>query len=151
MSLTLIGDGPLNQHLRQIGNGHKNISFVGAQEPDMITTALENMNIGWNLLDDSSQSYYYSLANKFFDYLHHGLPVITMDFPEYKEVIDHYNCGFLLPNIEEGTIDKMLDQLELSFNQDGTFEHYYKNCLRAAQENNWDQESSKLLELINSV
>jgi glycosyltransferase involved in cell wall biosynthesis len=39
--------------------------------------------LGYNILVDDGKSYYYSLANKTFDYMQAGIPVLCSPFPEY--------------------------------------------------------------------
>lgn len=58
--------------------------------------------LGWgiNLLTDEGLSYRYSLANKFFDYVHAGIPQICIAFPEYKKLNVEHEVA-LLTNLEQ--------------------------------------------------
>lgn len=141
--LTIIGDGPLRTDLEKLAEGASNIVFLGSKPPNMISSILNSMDIGWNLLNNSSKSYYYSLANKFFDYTHHGLPVITMDFPEYKKLVDQYECGWLLADLSESNINAVIDEMVHLFQGKG-WTTLRNNCHQLAKEKNWEKESAKL-------
>lgn len=144
VSLSIIGDGPLRIELEALAIDHPRITFLGALKPDELTKELTQHHIGWNVLDNNSQSYYYSLANKFFDYVNHVLPVITMDFPEYRKVIDHYNCGLLLSDATAESIEEALRALTADVD---TIKKWQSNCTQVMNEHNWSLESKKLLSL----
>lgn len=42
-------------------------------------------------------SYLYSLPNKFFEYLHANLPVLTGGMPEQLDIVLKYDIGWTLP------------------------------------------------------
>jgi len=56
--------------------------------------------LGINLLDGTSKNYQYSLANKFFDYMHAEVPSINMAFPTYKRYIDADKVGLVLDRLD---------------------------------------------------
>ena len=60
------------------------VKFLGYVLPAELEEITRNAWIGVNLLENRGLSYYYSLANKFFDYLHAGIPQVTINFPEMK-------------------------------------------------------------------
>jgi len=110
----IIGDGPLATYVEEASKTYKNVIWKGMVLPDDISPLLETAHLGWNLLTGSSLNYYYSLANKTFDYIMHGLPVITMDYPEYRAIIDKYGCGVTLESLDLAKIHRCLD----SFTED---------------------------------
>lgn len=142
--LTIIGDGPLKNELESLGADNPRINFIGALAPEELTEELCQHHIGWNVLDNKSLSYYYSLANKFFDYLNHGLPVLTMDFPEYRKLIDQYNCGMLLQDARSVKLEETLRELTSDTDK---IKQWQSNCSIVMSEHNWSLESKKLLSL----
>lgn len=142
--LTIIGDGPLKKDLERLARDSTRISFKGALLPDQLSDELTQHHLGWNVLDDTSKSYYYSLANKFYDYLNHGLPTLTMDFPEYRNVIEAYDCGMLLKDASVAVIN---DTLSLITADLGQVKRWQSNCPLVITDHNWSLESKKLLSL----
>src|SRR5690625_7829138 len=75
------------------------VVFYGRQEPQDLPDLAAQATIGLNLLRGDSRSYYYSLANRYFDYMHNCLPAIHMDFPEYSLLMQKYQVGKRLRNM----------------------------------------------------
>ncbi len=145
VELTIIGDGPLRLSLELLAKDYRDrIKFTGALQPSAISKELSKHHLGWNVLDNKSKSYYYSLANKFYDYINHGLPVITMDYPEYKKIVNHYNCGILL---SDDHVETIADQLVRLKDNTAKIIAMQSNCASVILEHNWSIESKKLLSL----
>jgi len=149
--LWLIGEGDLSQYLRDLvaaeGLMHK-VIFKGKASPGELDGYLRLAKIGLNLLTQTSQSYEYSLANKFFDYVHAGLPQICMDFPEYRKMNDIHRVACLVGDLKKYTITYAINHLLDDRNYWFT---YHVSCLEARKEWNWDNESSRYLQMINSL
>ena len=72
-TLRLIGEGDLSQQLRGQARDLQlasRVEFVGFILPENLRDMTSDAMVGLNLLDERSKSYYFSLANKFFDYMH---------------------------------------------------------------------------------
>ncbi|WP_205127803.1 hypothetical protein, partial [Okeania hirsuta] len=52
----------------------KQVKFLGYLDPEELRRITPQAHLGLNLLENKGLSYYYSLANKTFDYLQAGLP-----------------------------------------------------------------------------
>jgi hypothetical protein len=101
--------------------------------------------IGYNLLDPGSLSYYYSLSNKFFDYIHAGVPSLCNSFPEYKLINQQIKVAHLVDlNTEE--IRKSIIYLLENYDY---YEELKNNCLHAREIFNWQSEQNKLLQIYN--
>lgn len=142
--LYLIGEGDNSQSLRALVNSlnlNDRVQFLGYMLPKDLKEITPMCQVGINLLQNKGLNYYYSLANKFFDYIQAAKPSLNMDFPEYRTHIEQYEVGILLSDLKAETIaksiEKMLDPI------------YYKNlqsnCLLAAQDFIWEKESQKLI------
>jgi glycosyltransferase involved in cell wall biosynthesis len=101
--------------------------------------------LGYNLLDPGSLSYYYSLSNKFFDYIHAGVPSLSNPFPEYELINNQIKVSHLV-NLDTEEIRKaillMLDNFDY-------YEELKNNCLRAREIFNWQNEQQKLVKIYN--
>jgi glycosyltransferase involved in cell wall biosynthesis len=145
--LKIAGEGDLSTYLRALVKKEQlenKIEFLGFVKPNDLPALTSNSFIGLNLLENKGKSYYYSLANKFFDYIQAEVPVITMNFPEYENILQQYEVGVLL---HELTPEAIVNAVQ-------TFQHnetFYTNCRNACrmakQEYNWQNESKKLLEI----
>lgn len=144
--LDLIGEGDLTAELQDYAiakSYHHRIVFHGMLTESDFSNILFQSHAGVNLLDGSSRSYYYSLANKFFDYIHHGLPVLTMNFPEYRHYQSLYQCCVLIDSLEHDEIKKGIVRILNNYTD------YTDKIDMARQENCWIKESEKLLNIYN--
>lgn len=145
-NLLIIGDGDLTVNMKALAidlNVSDRVEFLGYIQPKDIANYLENSWIGINLLDNQSLSYYYSLANKYFDYIHAQLPCISMNFPEYSKIQGKCGCGVLIENYAIKDFVSAVKQLE---NKE-LYNSCVDGCVIAAKEYNWSIEKSKLLTL----
>ena len=151
MPLKIAGEGDLSEVLRkqvkELGLQDK-IEFLGFVEPGKLDGITAKAYIGLNLLEKNGLSYYYSLANKFFDYMHYGVPSINMNFPEYEMINNKYRISILLDNLTSDNIVKAVNELVVD-------KEFYKqlqdNCMEARRRYNWQQEEDKLLNLYQKI
>lgn len=101
--------------------------------------------IGYNLLDPSSLSYYYSLSNKFFDYIHAGVPSLSNPFPEYVLI----NQQFKVSHLIELNTDEIKKAIIYLLENHDYYEELKNNCLKARDIFNWQAEQQKLLQIYN--
>jgi glycosyltransferase involved in cell wall biosynthesis len=85
------------------------IKWLGMLSKSELAKATKQAKVGYNGLDwKNSKSYEFSLANKFFDYVSLGIPVITAPTPTYRAMLQTYNVGWL----EDDSIVSILDRIE---------------------------------------
>ena len=63
------------------------------------------------LFEQTGLNQYYSLSNRFFDYIMAGVPQVCVDYPEYKTINDVYNIALMIENTKEETIANALNKL----------------------------------------
>lgn len=148
--LVVCGEGDLSESLRAraaalglLASGQ--VEFRGFVLPDALRDVTRNAVLGVMLLENQGLSYYYSLANKFFDYLHAGIPQVVVDFPEYRALNDQYDVAEIVPNLEPTTLAAVLNSL-LRDNP-GRYQQLAENCRRARRELSWQHEEQHLLAL----
>lgn len=143
--LILVGEGDLSAPLRQLVSEHQletKIEFTGFLAPDKLREKTKEAAIGVNLLDKQGLSYYYSLANKFFDYIHAGIPQISIDFPEYRKINQQFEVALL---IKESSSNEIKTAVERLLTEDNLYTRLQKNCEVCSHELNWQQEEKKLI------
>lgn len=124
------------------------VVFFGRKSPEELHKLAGQATVGLNLLSGVSKSYYYSLANRYFDYIHAGLPAIHMNYPEYQKLMDEYTVGCLIDDLSSESVMRNVQQMTRNK------ELYFKmveQCSLAKLEYNWKNESKVLLEVINGI
>ncbi|MDX9929266.1 MAG: glycosyltransferase [Bacteroidales bacterium] len=148
--LKIAGEGPLLKKLKEtvrINDLDEKVIFTGRLSSLQLDLVTADATIGLNILSGNSLSYRHSLGNKFFDYIHCGIPQICIDLPEYKAINDKYEIALLCSNREEdiaAAVNRLIGDSQLS-------DRLRENCRKAALELNWQNEKIKLLSLISDL
>ncbi len=149
--LIVCGDGNFMLQLKQLikeNNVADKIELKGMLPPDELWRVTQQAAIGIAVAEKEGLNQYLALPNKFFDYIHAGLPQVSMNYPEYKKINDKYNVAILIDDLNPGTIAAALNNL-LSNNV--VYSKLKDNCLKARQELNWRKEEKKLIDFYKSV
>lgn len=149
--LHIYGTGDIDQELKILVKElslQDKVTFHGFVPMEELREKTLNAKIGVNLLENKGLSYYYSLANKFSDYIECGLPQISMNFPEYSTLNKQFGVAVLLKDLSEKPLIYSLNKLLL----DKEFYHSVElNCLSARKDLNWEQEEKKLITFYNAI
>jgi len=149
-TLVIAGDGPLRKSLEKLAasaqSGDK-VIFRGRLSSNELSAVASEATIGLNVLSSNSRSYHYSLANKFFDYIHAQLPQVCIDFPEYRLINEEWEVAVLCGNNRE----QIAEAVTTLLNDTGLYNRLRENCIAAAQNLNWQNESAKLLALYSEL
>ena len=144
-TLILAGDGDTSDELKALTKelGLENqVIFKGMIQPEELIDMAKNAWIGINLLENNSLSYYFSLANKTFDYIQARLPAIHIDFPEYRILATENESIALLEKMEVAAFVAIIKNIWENENQ-------YKNMVHAAEQAAesyiWEKEEKKLI------
>lgn len=145
--LWILGEGDLYDELKQVAIDQRitNVKFFGYILPDHLESYTRKAKIGLNLIEHYSLNYYYSLANKFFDYVQSGLPAINMDYPVYSMLNKEFEVSILLHELSQESLYQAIRLLE----NRAIYEDLVANCFLAASKWNWENEGAKLLKLVN--
>lgn len=146
LKLMLAGEGDLSKSLRaqveKLGLKDK-VTFLGYLKPDELKKLTPSAFLGYNMLEIESKSYYYSLSNKFFDYIQAGIPSLSNPLPEYESVIKAYKIGKLC----ELTVENIVACVNAILDDEEEYQQMKANCLIAKEVYNWENESKKLKEI----
>ncbi|MGB0885351.1 MAG: glycosyltransferase [Chitinophagales bacterium] len=150
LQLQIAGSGDIEAELKQqvetLGLQNK-VIFLGNLEPEKLLSVTQNAFIGINLLENTSLNYYYSLANKFFDYMHQDIPQICMNFPEYKAINAKDEVAVLIKNLDQQVIINAVKKLS----NENFYKKMQQNCKRAKSSYTWQNEEAKLLEIYSKI
>lgn len=150
--LWLVGKGDIEAELKTYVERTgmiRRVKFLGRIEPDALRSLTAQAKYGLNLIDGVSANYRLSLANKFFDYMNAMIPSINMNFSEYMRILDNYNIGRVISELRGESIAKSVREMdEISF---AVSDSFLKDVRTAKKSLNWENESSKLKEIIQRV
>lgn len=144
--LVIVGEGDLSSLLKRKTKQLKlenQVHFVGFVVPSKLPSITKRAFVGYNVSENLGLSYYYSLNNKFFDYVAAELPSLVNDFPEYTKLLADFKVG--LPTAySENAIRENLDNL---YSNKIAYDSLKEQCQLAKQVWNWEMESQKLIDI----
>ncbi len=143
--LWLAGEGDLSQELRQLAKDlqvENKVRFLGYLAPEELRSVTQQASIGLNLLENRGLSYYYSLANKAFDYVHAGVPSIQMNFPEYLALQAEHRVFYLINRLE---VEVLVQAIEHLLGDNELYLALQGNCKIAAKKWCWEREKEQLI------
>lgn len=150
MPLYVCGTGDVIEEMKNLTNSlglQEKVIFYGNVAPRQLDVLIANAFAGFLLLENKGLSYYYSLANKFFDYIHGETPQITINFPEYQLLNKEHEVAVL--------IDLQIEQIVAAVNKLENDEAYYnqlvENCKIAKNAYNWQTEATKLIAFYKQI
>jgi glycosyltransferase involved in cell wall biosynthesis len=149
--LHIYGDGNFMAQLKTIINNHcltEKVIIKGKVSPDELNRITSEYYIGLNLVENIGLNQYYSLANKFFDYIHAGLPQVTMNFPEYRGINDQFEVAILIDELKPDSISKAINALLMD---DEKYAQLVKHCFEAKKVYNWEKESKKIIQFYKNI
>ncbi len=151
VQLVLAGEGDLSAQLRQKAKDLRlgdRVVFLGYVKPEALKELTAQAWLGLNLLENRGLSYYYSLANKFFDAVQAAVPMLTMDFPEYRALNEQHEVAVLLDTLTPQTVAEAVQCL---LDNKILYEKLRQNCIIARRDWNWTYDQKALLEIWSAV
>jgi glycosyltransferase involved in cell wall biosynthesis len=148
--LKIVGEGDLSDHLRTLVKQYQiteKVEFLGFIEPNNLKNITQQAYIGMNVSENLGLSYYYSLNNKFFDYIHAGLPSVSNNFPEYIQI----NNEFEVAVISELTTQNLVKSINLLLTDDELYQRLVDNCENAKFKYNWELEEQQLIKIYQAI
>ncbi len=141
--LIICGNGNFMEQARHLVNVHglqNKVIFKGRVEPEKLRQLTAKAYVGITLFDDRGLSNYYSLANRFFDYMQAGIPQLCVDYPLYRE-LNIPPFALLVKDTSAVNLSKELNNLLCN---EVVYQTLESNCRIARQKYNWQQEQKIL-------
>lgn len=126
--------------IKQYGVEDK-VLLKGYLLPEELAQLTPKAYTGLTLFEREGMNQYYSLANRFFDYIMAGVPQVCVNYPEYASICARYPVALLIDDTKPATIAEALNNL-LSGNV--LHKELQQNCLAAREVLNWENESAGL-------
>lgn len=100
--LVIMGYGPLEPTVKHYAAKFSNIHFQPAVKPSEVLEYTQSADIGLSLIENCCLSYYYSLPNKFFEYIMAEVPLVVSNFPDMANLVKSLDIGWAVEVTEEG-------------------------------------------------
>ena len=142
--LLIVGEGDLYQQLKVQAADCKRIHFVGRVPLEELKRYTVAADIGLVLMENRGLNYYYALPNRLFDFIWSGTPVLAIDFPEIRQIVNGFGVGVLIPELSAEAIGKGIEWL---------VEHPIpkENFEKARQMLNWANERQGICRLASAA
>ena len=152
IGLVLMGkDSAFKRDMEELSKTKKlesRIRFIESVSPNQILSVCKLADVGIAPIENLCKSYYLSLPNKIFEYIHAELPVLVSDFPEMKNIVENYSVGEVF-NVDEPS--SIIGVINNYFDNPDKIIKYEQNCLQASKELNWDNEEKQLFNLYKKL
>jgi glycosyltransferase involved in cell wall biosynthesis len=148
--LLIIGSGDVIEILKQKTNELKlkdRIQFIGKVPFEKLVQYTRLGDLGLTLDKDTNINYRYSLPNKLFDYIHAGVPVLSSNLVEIKNIIMHYDIGDIIENHNPKHIASKINSI---LADEKLLDKWKQNTSKTAYELNWEKEEKVLSEIYSS-
>ncbi len=149
--LVIAGDGNFYNQAKKLVKENildDKIIFKGQIEPDILKNLTKKASIGITLFDDKALSNYYSLANRFFDYIQAGIPQLCVNYPAYEEINKEFEVAVLIDDLSSANIALQLNNL---LEDKDLYSRLQHNCMKARDVYNWQNEEKKLIEFYENI
>lgn len=149
--LVIAGNGNFYQQARQLATDHgmeDKIIFLGYVKPAELQRITPTAYAGITLFENTGLNQYYSLANRYFDYIQAGIPQLCVDYPEYASLNNQFETSLLINDLSPENIAAGLNNL---LNNKLLYHHLKQNCSFASKAFCWEIEAEKLVAFWHNV
>lgn len=149
--LHIYGKGNFLEEVKQLIHANKledKIICHAPVLPEELVQITPHATIGVTLFEKNGLNQYWSLANRFFDYIMAGVPQICSDFPAYQSLLARYPVGLAVNPEDPEAIAAALNKL---LTDNVVYEQCKRACWEARQEFNWEREQQQLLDFYAKI
>jgi len=150
--LVMVGRGPLESRLRLFGSAkdlEDRVVFTGMVPYDDLQPMTAAADLGVLILDPMNRSKELASANKIFEYMAAGIPVLATDFPENRRILDDADAGYLVTERDSSGIARAVNGI---FADPDEMARRGENGRRAHRDRyNWEREEGRLLASIGEL
>jgi glycosyltransferase involved in cell wall biosynthesis len=133
--------------IQQYGVDDK-VKLMGAVLPSELKAITQKCHVGITIFESEGLNQYYSLANRFFDYMMAGIPQICVNYPEYAHINNNYGFAYMIKDVAPQTIATALNNLQAD---DVLYKEIEINCTIAKAQLNWQEEEKTLIQFWKNI
>lgn len=123
-------------------NVQDKVLLMGHVLPEELKEITPTAYIALMLFEETGMNQYYSLSNRFFDYIMACVPQLCVNYPEYKAINDIYGIAYMIDDVKEETIAQALNKL---LKDEALHEQLRQKSVIAREVLNWQQEEKQLI------
>lgn len=149
--LYFVGSGNYETELKEIVSKlayADRIRFFGMMPPGELKIKTAEATVAVNPFERKGLNQYYSLSNKFFDYIHAGIPQVTMNYPEYQRINKEHEVAVLIDNTTPQLLSEAINRL---LTDPLLYSRLKENCEKARKVYHWQNEETKLIEFYKNL
>jgi glycosyltransferase involved in cell wall biosynthesis len=150
--LVIVGRGPHESKLRLSATSEDlrgRVFFTGMVPYDELPPLTAEADLGVLILDPVNRSKELASANKIFEYMAAGIPVLATDFPENRRILDGSDAGWLVSGRDAPSIARAVNGI---FAEPDEMRRRGENGRRAHRERyNWEREEETLLTALGEL
>jgi len=149
--LLIYGDGNFYKDCKELIKKYSlenKVFLKGKVLPRELKSITPTAKMGITLFENNGLSNYYSLGNRFFDYIQAAIPQVCVDYPAYREINKRFEVAVLIEDLSSKSI---ADTIQTLLTNDQLQEKLKANCLQAREVYNWQNEENKLIQFYQAV
>lgn len=100
--------------LKQRAAGDPRVTFVDPVPYSQLVSTLNNYDLGLSIIGATTFNHYWSVPNKFFDYVQARLGLVVGPSPDMASLVNRHGLGAVLGDFESDTLAAFLNALEPS-------------------------------------
>jgi len=145
--LVLRGYGVIEQELRSLSTGRRNVRFDTPVKMSELVSAASEADVGLIPYLPTNLCNYLASPNKLFEYIQAGLPVVASNIPFMRKLILENDIGMLFDARDPQSIANAINRSTRS----RVIRRQRANLASVARRYNWENESEKLLKSYASL
>jgi glycosyltransferase involved in cell wall biosynthesis len=145
--LLVIGTGTALTQMKQLSaslNLNDKVRFIDPLPYAELLQYTRCADLGLSLDMPVNLNYKFSLPNKLFDFIHCQTPVLSVDLPEIRKVVDAYGCGLLVPDNNPEHLAEIVEALR---SNKGRIHEMQLGCAKAAETLSWQNEKQRVKDI----
>ncbi|MEO8412372.1 MAG: glycosyltransferase [Ginsengibacter sp.] len=150
--LYFIGTGTILYKLKEMVRELKlssKVTFIDALPYNQMTEYTRQCFLGLIFEKiDFTDEHLFALPNKFFDYLHAGVPVLSSKAVEIELIIEKYQVGDFINSFDPLDIAKKI--MEIAKDME-VYNSWKRNTAKASEELNWENEEKILINFMDHL
>lgn len=149
--LKIYGNGNFFKQVQELikkYNVEDKVELMGHLLPTELNKITPTAYLAVMLFEETGLNQYYSLSNRFFDYIMACVPQLCVNYPEYKAINDKYEIAYMIDDVKEETIAAALNKL---LTDEVLHEQLTQKCVTAREELNWQHEEKVLIAFYKNI
>jgi glycosyltransferase involved in cell wall biosynthesis len=151
VNLIIVGEGDIFEEVKEmvVSNGLSDrVTITGKIPFSQLPKYTKQADLGLILLENMGLNYFYSLPNRVFDFIKYQVPILAIDFPEIKKIVEGYDVGICIQDMEPQHIAEIIEKIRTDKER---IKQWKLNAKKASEELTWENDEINLIEILNDL